>query len=149
MRHATIYITLITLLGLSSCLEDPDCNTLSSTTAIVKFYKESDGKADQIRVSSIKAEGFEDESIAKSDLFSSVELPIRTDQNSSTFLFVTEHGESNITFTYDVSTRFISDECGIEYIIRNLEIASTTMDSVVVVNNTLSNSSTEDVKIFN
>ncbi|UII28610.1 DUF6452 family protein [Fulvivirga maritima] len=148
MRHATIYITFITLLGLSACLEDPDCNTITSTSMVVNFYSTTDGDAEQTWVSSIQTDDVE-EDLVVANSYSSLELPLRTDHDSTTFYFSTEYGDSDITFTYDVSTRFISDECGVEYIIRNLEIASTTMDSVVVVNNILSNSSTEDVKIFN
>lgn len=145
-------ITPIILLAaaamLTACLDEPDCIRKTTNFVNLKFYDLDNNQPDTITIAALSVVG-SDSILVSGQNVVSLRLPLRPDQNSTTFIFDSELGEDTLVFTYKINARLVSEECGIETIYSNLAYAQNDFDSINVVNKILIEDITEDVKIYN
>jgi hypothetical protein len=80
---------------------------------------------------------------------STLYLPVNTDQDQTTFLFSNpDNSLDTLEIGYLRTERLISEDCGFELQFKNIEIISTTFESVTTVENELSRLNEENIKIF-
>lgn len=140
---------LAIVLGLSSCLDDPDCISPTTDFATALFYKFESNERDTVQINSLRVLGVSD-SILVTDLeVTGVILPLRQDTSSVTFVFDSELGLDTLVINYETRSRLISEECGIDIILAELNVGRSTFDSVSIENTTLIEDVNEDIRIFN
>ncbi len=144
------------LLIVSSCLDDADCLRKADTALKISFKKLSDGTADTVILYNIYAAGTDSVFYKSSEpdkldtLNGSAILAVNPYAEETLFTFLFE-GDNTKTLKvgYKNETRFVSEACGSERVQINLTILETQFDSVRVVNNLLSTSTTTNIEIYN
>jgi thiamine pyrophosphokinase len=149
-------ILLFTLLG--SCLDEPDCFLSADTALVINFKKITNGKADTTLVfNKVVALGtdsvFYQQQPDKTDTLKSITLAVNPFASEILFTFYVvpeESVEQEVTLRvgYKKRTRFISEECGSEELVYDLQILETQFDSLRVVNNRLTKNRPTNLEIF-
>lgn len=148
MKIFNYIIFLTASILITSCLDDPDCNSKTTNFVNVKFYNSSNNEADTLNVSSLAVIGI-DSILVEEAKVSYVRLPLRPDTLETTFIFDTELGIDTLILKYNINTRLISEDCGIERVYADLDVVRSDFESFQIVNKVLVKEITEDVKIFN
>jgi hypothetical protein len=155
-RFLSRQIPAITLLGLFfvACAPEEVCITDNTTLIEVGFYKElfagTDSammEQDTLIVNRITALGT-DSIFVTSVSLSEVSLPVNTGSNETTYIFELPSGDQTLQFSYQVFTRFVSEECGLEVIIDSLQVGQTSFDSVVVTQRLLNTDIENNVEVY-
>ena len=141
-------------LFLVACAPEEVCITDNTTLIEVGFYKElfagTDSammEEDTIIVNSITA--FNTDSIfVLADTITAVSLPVNTGTNETTYVFELPTSNQSLQFSYQVFTRFVSEDCGLEVIIDSLQVGQTTFDSVVVTQRLLNSDIENNVEVY-
>lgn len=142
-----IFFTMAILL-ISACNE-PDCESKTTNFVNIKFYKLENNELDTLTIISLTAIGADDTTFAENVKVTGVRLPLRPDATATVFAFDSNLGNDTLILTYRKKARLISENCGVEVIFSDLGFGRNDFDSIKVVNRTLIEDITEDVKIYN
>lgn len=148
MRTSIKLLCFISLLWATSCLDDPDCVTTTPSTIRANFYNGRTGDPDTVQVNSIRVSGSDSLLVSGDTLITGLTLPLNPSGPESVFSFDTDLGIDTLVIVYHLGTRFISPDCGVEFIYTDLDYSRVDFDSVQVINPVPIENS-EDVKIFN
>ncbi|MBL6444958.1 hypothetical protein JMN32_01465 [Fulvivirga sp. 29W222] len=148
MKIVIPILILSAAISLTSCLDDPDCNSKTTNFVNIKFYNSDNNEPDTLNINKVTTQGTD------SVLFSEVEasyikLPLRPDTVQTTFVFDSELGIDTLILKYNTNTRLVSEDCGIEMVFSDLDYVRSDFGSIKIVNKILVEQVTEDVKIFN
>ncbi len=148
MKSIHKILLLAVIIGLSSCLDDPDCISPTTDFANALFYKLENNERDTVFVDSLMVMG-QDSLLLDSVSVTRITLPLSPTANETTFILASELGVDTLTVNYESRSRLVSEECGIDIILAELDFSLSTFDSVAVVNRTLIEDVNEDIRIFN
>ncbi len=144
----------VSLLVLAACLDDPDCVRNADTALVIQFKRLLDGKNDTLIFYRVEAAGtdsiFYGQQPDELDtlLGSVMLLAINPNAVTTEFTFFFPVAERTLVVEYNRSARFISEDCGSEVSLSGLKVASTSFDSVRVVNPVLSKNRTVNIEIY-
>lgn len=141
---------LILLILAFSCLEEPDCVNLNNTFIGVSFKKLSDKSSVDFSIDSIRADGVnEDFQVGSSNI---ANLPLNFLSDSTTFrFFASKDTVYTMRLHYSAKAQFVSEACGGQFVLSDLNIVSHTFtDSVRLINNVprIGNSSIVNIEIY-
>ncbi|ELR72204.1 hypothetical protein C900_01758 [Fulvivirga imtechensis AK7] len=148
MRIIIAILFIMAVMLMSACNE-PDCQSKTTNFVNVKFYKIENNELDTLTILSITAIAADDTVFVENLEVSSVRLPLRPDTTATVFAFDSNFGRDTLILTYRKKARLISENCGVEVIFSDLGYSRNDFDSIKVVNQTLIEDITEDVKIYN
>ena len=138
----------------SSCLDSPDCIKNGDTTLVIRFKQLSDGKPDTVVLYNVAAEGsdsvfYKTDPDALNTLIDTVKLTVNPYAEETLFTFLFETKTVTLRVGYKNEIRFISEECGSDFVQTDLTILETQFDSVRVVNNVLTKDLNANIEIYN
>jgi hypothetical protein len=117
-----------------SCLDEPDCFTLTNNIIGISFKKLFDGKADTVGVTLLRTDGVT--FINKDTAISSVILPLNYFSNETSFFFEGKEKNCQLRLGYNSKVQFVSEDCGERFVVDQLTILDHSFDSIRVVNST-------------
>jgi hypothetical protein len=79
----------------------------------------------------------------------SVLLPLDYRQPRTTYAFTGNTGSDTLTLVYDLGTRLISEDCGLEFVFTGVDYTRNDFDSISIINNVPIDGSAEDIRIYN
>jgi len=143
---AFAFIVVCLIWFLSAC-ENTDCITFSRNFIVVQFLDSADNKKDTtfsyITASSSNVIFYKDTTL------STYALPINTNRSETTYIFV---GINNVMDTLQVGyisgQRLISEDCGFELQLRQIEILYSSFPNVIALQNQLSTLNEIDIEIY-
>ncbi|MCA6078984.1 DUF6452 family protein [Fulvivirga sedimenti] len=148
MKQALIIIVFFMLVG-QACLDDPDCVNTTTDFITVRFYDLATNLPDTSlvlrRVTAIGSDSL----LAEQDTVNSVRLPLDPRGSLTTYAFDTNLGRDTIVLVYNLGTRLISEDCGIEFIYSELDYSRCDFDSIRIVNRIPNEQVNEDIQIYN
>ena len=144
----TICILLVSGFVAQSCLTEADCVTTTRDFVTVNFYDLETNERDTLLVSSVTAIG-SDSLLAEDQLVRSIRLPLDPRQPSAAYIFDSQLGIDTLILSYDLGTRLISEECGLEFGCTGLEVSRKDFDAIIIVNQIPIDDVYEDIRIFN
>jgi len=130
-----------------SC-ETTDCITFSTRVVIVEFFDSATSNSKTLDfelITAIESQVFfyADTSLSK------CYLPVNTDRDQTTFLFINpDNSIDTLEVGYVRTEGLISKDCGFELQFKNIEIINTTYESAISLENELSRINEENIKIF-
>ncbi len=134
---------------------EPDCVSTAGELVKLGFYSYPKDSARKFRINSLELKGSDSLLVEESTNLSSVSLPLNPSDTSITAYFDTEFGTDTVQIGYDVVSRIITENCGVEILYTNIRTLQNTFDSIRVVNsNVLINFKTpgvinENIRIYN
>ena len=144
----TVFILIISGFVAQSCLTEADCVTTTRDFVTVNFYEFETNERDTLLVTSITAIG-SDSLLADDELVRSIRLPLDPRRPSAAYIFDSELGIDTLVLSYDLGTRLISEECGLEFVFTGLDYTRNDFDSISIVNQVPIDGVDEDIRIFN
>ena len=147
MKQILFLVIVFSVLS-QSCLDDPDCVTTTASAITINFYEKETGLRDTLVFRRVTAIG-SDSVFADLDTLSSLRLPLDSRGPSVTYAFDTNLGLDTLVLSYDLGTRVISADCGIEFIFTGLDYLRNDFDSIRVVNRIPIEEINEDIQIYN
>ena len=146
---AKIFLLVLTV-GITSCLDDPDCISPTTDFANALFYKFESNERDTLLINTLTVVGNDSILVSNAEV-TQVILPLNPDTTVVTFAFDSELGLDTLVITYEPRSRLVSEECGIDIIIADLAYNKSTFDSVSIANTAgvLNEDTNEDIRIFN
>ncbi|MEO1098304.1 MAG: DUF6452 family protein, partial [Bacteroidota bacterium] len=100
-------------------------------------------------VNSIKPIDSDSILVSETTIVGTIQLPLNANEASTAFVFETEFGRDTLVLSYKVSTRLISEDCGLEVLFTELESIRNDFDSIRIVNDILVEDINEDIRIYN
>ncbi len=137
-----ITISFFCLLIIGGCLEDPDCYQLNNNIVGISFKKLFDQKADTLSIVDIRTLGT-DSIFYSYRLATGVYLPLNFLEQETDFTFNTFDQTPKtqlLNLSFSSKTQFVSLDCGVRYILENLEITNHEFDSIRVLSTVPGNS---------
>ncbi len=144
------------LLGavLGSCAPDEICFSDNTTLVQLEFltiqYEGTDSAEvvnDTLIFNSITAQAT-DSVFVEGDTLAKLALPVNTADTVTWFLFDSDRGMDSLQLSYRVFRRLISEECGPEQIFDELNLGSTSFDSVVIIAPLLNQQIAKNVEVY-
>lgn len=146
------YILIIITFMMAVACNDEDCTSMNTNIIRIKFDSLApNGRiVDKLKTfEGIYAKGFEDSIFHKNLKISTFRLPLHPGRDNLTFVFVNGSSQDSIKLSYKSTARFISAECGVEYIFSEIKLLRSSFDSVNVVNKRLTrNAQNADIRIL-
>ena len=143
-----LFFLAVSAIFIQSCLDDPDCVTTTTDFITVRCYESDTGLRDTLVFRTVRAIG-SDSLLADQDTLSSIRLPLDPRGPSVTYAFDTNLGRDTLILVYDLGTRLISEDCGIEFIFTELDYLRNDFDSIRVINRVPIEEIDEDIQIYN
>ncbi len=140
--------TLIVAFISQGCLTDPDCVTTTRNFVSVNFYNSETNERDTLFFTSVTAVG-SDSLLVNNEEIRSVLLPLDYRQPRTTYAFTGNTGSDTLTLVYDLGTRLISEDCGLEFVFTGIDYTRNDFDSISIINNVPIDGSAEDIRIYN
>ncbi len=156
-----LFIIWFLFLLLPSCINEEICEDVSTVPVRIGFYFD-DQDADQpilLAFDSLKVQGLGNDSIIYDYRYnvSRIELPLNSNDQSSTFLFyypgppeIAHLLVDTVQFFYEVNPTLISMECGFVSFFELIEVkhSSFFIDSIAIEDKLIINNFEEHIKIF-
>ena len=135
---------------------ETECSESAKTALYVNFYKKSNNAA---YTDTLSVYGLENDSILyKEAKVKSLELPLRLNSDTTTYVFsffskvdtVTVTVNDTVAFIHRNNEHFISEACGCAmfYVIEDVYFTRGHIDSISVQNKTITNEIQENIRIF-
>ncbi len=148
--HRIIFLISFTIgVGLLACQDDPDCVSITTDFANVRFYNFENGEIDTVDVNSITLEGSDSVLYADTTISNVMTIPLNPAQRTVQLAFDTEFGLDTVVLSYATRNRLISEDCGLEILFAELDYVRNDFDSINIVNQELVESFDENIRIFN
>ena len=154
MTKAYIAFGLGLALGLKACAPEEVCISDNTTLIEVGFYKElfagTDSammEADTVIINSITALDTDSVFVTSVEV-TAVSLPVNTGMEQTTYTFDLPEGLQTLQFSYQLFSRFVSEDCGLEVIVDSLKLEQTTFDSVAIRATLLNSEIANNVEIY-
>lgn len=119
-------VIFILLLG---CQKDDICPEGTATTPllVIEFYDREDiTRLKAVRNLSVQAAGME-EVLLEPETTNSISIPLRTNENSTEYIFTYDSGDEEnkdtVTFSYSPNPEYINRACGYRINYNNLDVA--------------------------
>lgn len=143
-------ICILVFLGfiVQGCLTDPDCVTTTRNFVTVNFYQLETNIGDTLFVTSVTAVG-SDSVLAQNEEIRSIQLPLDPNRTAATYVFDSNLGQDTLILAYDLGTRLISEDCGLEFVFTGLDYDRNDFDSISIVNQIPLEGVSEDIQIYN
>lgn len=143
-------ICITVLLGLiwQGCLTDPDCVTTTENFVSANFYDIESLERDTLFFNSVKAIG-SDSIIVMNQQILGLTLPLDPGSTSVTYVFESPLSIDTVILSYNLGTRLISEDCGLEFVFTGLGYVRSDFDSISIVNEIPLEGVTEDIRIYN
>ena len=150
MQRITIFIFCLAVMA--GCLEEPDCYQLNNNIVGISFKKLFDKKADTLLINSITTAGT-DSIFYEYWGATNIKLPLDFLRQETNFVINTFNNQTtkiqNLNLGYTSKTQFVSLDCGVRYILQDLRVAEQDFDSVRMLSNTPSNStSVTNIEVY-
>ena len=149
MKKGSLFI-LACIVALAACQDEADCTSVTTNFANLQFYELESGETDTaVVVNSIKPIDSDSILVSETTIVGTIQLPLTANEASTAFVFETEFGRDTLVLSYKVSTRLISEDCGLEVLFTELESIRNDFDSIRIVNDILVEDINEDIRIYN
>lgn len=112
-----------------SCLDDPECFGLNNNFVGITFKNLLDGKGTSIAISSLTAETAADTLIGEVTT-SKIIIPLDYFKNETSYTLKTADSSYRFVLGYTTQTQYVSEDCGVRYILSDLSIEEHSFDSV-------------------
>lgn len=132
-----------------SCQDEADCISVTTDFANLSFYKIDLNELDTVVVNGLQPVGSDSILLSDTTITGTIQIPLNPNMNSSTFAFDTEYGLDTLILSYNVSTRLVAEDCGLEVLFSELDTLRNDFDSIRIVNNILVEEIDEDIRIYN
>jgi hypothetical protein len=143
-----LFILLTVALISQGCLTDPDCVTTTRNFVTVNFYSTETNERDTLFFTSVTTIG-SDTLLASNQDVRSIQLPLDSRQPMTTYVFNSNLDSDTLVLIYNLGTRLISDDCGLEFVFTEVDYARNDFDSISIVNNVPLEGIAEDIRIYN
>jgi len=151
MRRVFISGIIALLLAFSSCDENL-CEESTDVNFILGFYTIEDDRVIDSIVSNLTIYGIgrEDSLLYNQVVARKITLPLSPTSDTSRFILRINETEDVCVFTYTRFVRLISHDCGFitEYDILGFDHTNNNIDSVAIIQSTVTNFEEEHIKIF-
>ena len=148
MRRGAVVLFCM-FLTFISCQDEADCISVTTDFANVRFYSIETEEFDTVMFNSVQPVGSDSVLLADTTLNGVILLPLNPNVTTTSFAFDTEFGIDTLTLSYIVSTRIVSEDCGLEVLISGIETVRNDFDSIRIVNDVLNEDVNEDIRIYN
>lgn len=151
LKFLLFFCSSLFLLG---CQRDDICPESTETTQdlTIEFLDSEDPtKSKAARNLVVIADGMEDTLLGPTNT-NSIEIPLRTDQNSTTYHFIlnsdseTENTDS-MTFSYSPSTEYLSRACGFRVSFTNLQVSRHQDEDTWIISHSINIEDETDISI--
>ncbi len=139
---------VILVLIVVACNEVVDCSRETKPTARISFFKKIDGTPLIISFDTIGALGSDSIFFTVKDTLSIYDLPLDPQGNNTAFIFIKESEIDTLDLRYENQFVIIDEDCVPEIAFNNLEILSTSFDSLIIVENRLLIEVENNIKVF-
>jgi hypothetical protein len=129
MVKKTGWFVFFVLLSVS-CLDEPDCFRLNNNIIGITFKKYTDGTASTTVFTTIKAD---ERDTVFTQASNKVYLPLNYFQQHTLFLFQREGVTDTLEVLYKAQAQFVSSDCGVRYVLSDLDIGYHSFDSVRLI----------------
>jgi hypothetical protein len=120
---------LFFVVAASSCLNEPDCYSLNNYVVGIAFKKMTNGQADTVFFTQIKADG-SDSIFYSNAAVTGIDLPLNYYDNQTLYHIGGLGVTHDLLFDYTSQTQFVSEDCGERFVLSNLNVTSAAFDSV-------------------
>lgn len=141
-----VRLSLILLLGMWGCLTEPDCFDTSTNLATFTFYDTED-EVRVVEIDSIAISGVNGFLIPDDNTFSSISLPVDPAETDVIITFYFGADAETVSFTYQLQTEVISEDCGALAYITDLNLTDSSFENITILNNRLATNAGTNVKI--
>ncbi len=150
----TLGISAMLALIIGGCAPEEVCITDNTTVIQVGFFKEvfsgtdsAEVEEDTLIINSITALGTDSVFLSAQEV-SQLTLPINTGSDQSTYNLELPSSTETLQFSYQVFSRFVSEDCGLELIVDSLKLGQTSFDSVVITQTLLNSNIDNNVEVY-
>ena len=149
MKKTFLRVAVLFLIGLTSCLDDPDCITSTTDFVNIRFYQKENRETDTLAINSVTIPGVDSVLLSDPAFRGTLRVPLDPLSDSAIINFDTELGQDTLVLVYQTSTRLVSEDCGLEILFSDVNYSRNDFDSIAIVNNILIEEINEDIRIFN
>ncbi len=143
-----IFGVLLLIFSIAACSEFVDCSRETKTTAKISFFKKADGTSLEIAFDTITAIGTDSIFFTAKDTLNIYDIPLDPNSISTTFIFIKASVTDTLNLGYENQFVIIDEDCPPEIAFNNLEILSTSFDSLIIVENRLLIEVENNIKVF-
>ena len=146
MGKKSFWLILVCCLG--GCLDEPDCFQINNNYIGINFKKIFDGKADTVSFIGITTPST-DSTFYPITRATGIQLELNPFEDFTEFTMETIFMESfYLDLNYQVSVKFVSEDCGVRKTLSGLKVNDHTFDSLRVINPNLSNPARLNIEVY-
>lgn len=141
---------LILILLLPSCEETIDCENILFTNIVKGTFYESPGIALARAFDSVKVVGAPSDSVLYNitDEQADYDFPLNYQSTITDIIFYDSTGTDTLRFEYSTQIEFFGEDCGTEIEFSEFSVIRSTFDSLVVINQQLSQLTETNIEIY-